>query len=104
MYAYKETDVRESPNDSTLTGREGQGSRGETYHPHYHESPVSSVVEHLYLVIEINTCSPKDFSVLYSIILYLVILSAFIFVMVSITSHSLLKFRTGTVTFSKCTT
>jgi hypothetical protein len=38
--------VRESPNDSTLAGREGQGSRGEMCHLQYHESPVSSVAEH----------------------------------------------------------
>jgi hypothetical protein len=46
MYACKETDVRELPNDSTLAGGEGNGSRGETCHPHYRESPVSSVAEH----------------------------------------------------------
>jgi hypothetical protein len=46
MCACKETDVRESPNDSTLPGREGQGSHGETCHPQYRESPVSSVAEH----------------------------------------------------------
>jgi hypothetical protein len=40
MCACKEADVRETPNDSTLAGREGQGSRGETCHPIYHESPV----------------------------------------------------------------
>jgi hypothetical protein len=48
MCACKETDVRESPNDSTLAGGEGQGSRRETRHPIYRESPVSSVAEHLY--------------------------------------------------------
>jgi hypothetical protein len=46
MCACKETDMRESPNDSTLAGGEGQGSRGETCHPNYRESPVSSVAEH----------------------------------------------------------
>jgi hypothetical protein len=46
MCACKETDVRESPNNSTLTGREGQGSRQEMFHPIYRESPVSSVAEH----------------------------------------------------------
>jgi hypothetical protein len=46
MCACKDTDVRVSPNDSTLAGGEGQGSRGETIHPIYHESPVSSVAEH----------------------------------------------------------
>jgi hypothetical protein len=46
MCACKETDVRESLNDSTLAGGEGQGGRGDTCHPHYRESPVSSVIEH----------------------------------------------------------
>jgi hypothetical protein len=45
MCACKETDVRESPNDSTLTGGEGQGGRGKTCHLQYRGSPVSSVVE-----------------------------------------------------------
>jgi hypothetical protein len=45
MCARKETDVRESPNDSTFPGGEGQGSRGETRHPFYNESPVSSLPE-----------------------------------------------------------
>jgi hypothetical protein len=49
MCACKYTDVRESPNDSTLAGREGQGSRRETIHPIYHQSPISSVAEHLYV-------------------------------------------------------
>jgi hypothetical protein len=44
--AYKETDVGESPNDSTPAGGEGYGSRGETFHPIYGESPVSSMAEH----------------------------------------------------------
>jgi hypothetical protein len=44
--ACKETDVRESPNDSTYAGGERQGSRGETFRPIYGESPVSSVAEH----------------------------------------------------------
>jgi hypothetical protein len=43
MYACKETDVRESPNDCTPAGGEGQSSREETFHPIYGESPVSSV-------------------------------------------------------------
>jgi hypothetical protein len=43
--------VRESPNDSTLAGGEGQGSRGETCHPHYCESSVSSMAEHPLLQI-----------------------------------------------------
>jgi hypothetical protein len=46
MCARKGTDVRELPNDSTPAGEEGQGSRGETFHPIYGESPVSSVAEH----------------------------------------------------------
>jgi hypothetical protein len=46
MCARKETDVRESPNDSTPAGGEGQGSRKETLHLIYGESPVSSVAEH----------------------------------------------------------
>jgi hypothetical protein len=45
MCACKETDM-ESLNDSTPAGGEGQGSRGETFHPIYSESPVSSVAEH----------------------------------------------------------
>jgi hypothetical protein len=36
----------ESLNDSTLAGGEGQGSRGETFHPIYRECPVSSMAEH----------------------------------------------------------
>jgi hypothetical protein len=46
MCACKETDVRQSPNDSTPAGGERQGSRGETFHPIYGESPVSSMAEH----------------------------------------------------------
>jgi hypothetical protein len=46
MCACKETDVRESLNDSTLAGGEGHGSRGETCHLIYRESPVPSVAEH----------------------------------------------------------
>jgi hypothetical protein len=45
MCACKETDVRESPNDSTLASGEGQGSRGETCHPIYRESPVFTLPE-----------------------------------------------------------
>jgi hypothetical protein len=48
MCACKETDVREWPNDSTLSGGEGQSGRGETCHPQYRESPISSVIEILY--------------------------------------------------------
>jgi hypothetical protein len=43
MCACKETDVRESPNDSTLAGGEGQGSRGETCYATSDENPVSSM-------------------------------------------------------------
>jgi hypothetical protein len=46
MCACKETDVRESPNDSILPGGEGQGSRGETCHPQYRENPSYSMAEH----------------------------------------------------------
>jgi hypothetical protein len=42
----KETDLRESPNDRTLTGSEGHDSCGEMFHPHYRENPVSSLPEH----------------------------------------------------------
>jgi hypothetical protein len=45
MCACKETDVRESPNDSTLAGGEWHGRRGETFHPHYREILVSSLPE-----------------------------------------------------------
>jgi hypothetical protein len=46
MCACKETDVRESPNDCSPAGGEGQGGRGETFHPIYGESPVTSVAEY----------------------------------------------------------
>jgi hypothetical protein len=49
MCACKESDVRETPNDSTLAVGEGQGNRGEICHPIYCESAVSSVAEHLYV-------------------------------------------------------
>jgi hypothetical protein len=55
MCAFKKTDVRESPNNSTPTGGEGQGSHGETFHLIYGESPVSSVAEHPLC----NTCQPQ---------------------------------------------
>jgi hypothetical protein len=45
MCACKETDVRESLNDSASAGGERQGSSGETRHPQYRESSVSSVIE-----------------------------------------------------------
>jgi hypothetical protein len=41
----KKTDMTESPNDSTLAGGEGHGSRGETFRPHYHENAVSYLLE-----------------------------------------------------------
>jgi hypothetical protein len=50
MCACEETDVRESPNNSTLADGEGHGSRGETFHPHYRENPVSSLAERGVLV------------------------------------------------------
>jgi hypothetical protein len=46
MCACTETDVRESANDCILASGEGHGSRGETFHPIYPASPVSSSVEH----------------------------------------------------------
>jgi hypothetical protein len=45
MCACKETDARESPNDSTLAGGEGQGSRGETCYATFDENPVSYLPE-----------------------------------------------------------
>jgi hypothetical protein len=49
MCACKETDMRESPNDSTLIGRERQGSRGEMCHPQYRESPIPPWLNTLYM-------------------------------------------------------
>jgi hypothetical protein len=46
MCACKETDMRESPNDSTFTGGERQGSRGETFYATFDENPVFSLPEH----------------------------------------------------------
>jgi hypothetical protein len=46
IFICKETEVRESPNDSTLVGGEGQDGRGQTCHPQYRESSISSVIEH----------------------------------------------------------
>jgi hypothetical protein len=50
QYSYKcvhvNPDMRESPNDSTPTAGEGQGSHRETFHLMYGKSPVSSVAEH----------------------------------------------------------
>jgi hypothetical protein len=40
-----ETDLRESDNDCTHARGEEYGSRGETFHPIYAASPVSSSVE-----------------------------------------------------------
>jgi hypothetical protein len=45
MCACKETDTRESPNDSTLAGGDGQGSRGETCYATFDENPISSLLE-----------------------------------------------------------
>jgi hypothetical protein len=45
MCACKETDMRESPNDSTFAGGEGQGSRGETRYATFEENSVSSLPE-----------------------------------------------------------
>jgi hypothetical protein len=45
MCACKETDVRESPNDTTFAGGEGEGSRGETRYATFEENPVSSLPE-----------------------------------------------------------
>jgi hypothetical protein len=45
MCACKETDVRESPNDSTFDGGERQGSRGETCYATFDENVVSSLPE-----------------------------------------------------------
>jgi hypothetical protein len=45
MCACKETDVRESPNDSTFAGGERQGSHGETCYAVFDENPVSSLPE-----------------------------------------------------------
>jgi hypothetical protein len=45
MRACKETDVRESPNDSTFVAGEGQGSRGETCYATLDKNPVSSLPE-----------------------------------------------------------
>jgi hypothetical protein len=46
MCVCTETDVRESANDCILASGEGHGSRGETIHPIYVASPVSSSVDH----------------------------------------------------------
>jgi hypothetical protein len=43
MCARKETDVRESPNNSNFAGRERQGSRGETCYAMFDKNPVSSL-------------------------------------------------------------
>jgi hypothetical protein len=59
MCACKETDLRGSPNDSTPAGGEGQGSGGETFHPIYAESPVSSVAEHSLLDLFTGNTAPE---------------------------------------------
>jgi hypothetical protein len=45
MCARKETDVRESLNDSTFAGGERQGSHGETCYAMFDENPFSSLPE-----------------------------------------------------------
>jgi hypothetical protein len=45
MGTCKETDVRESVNDSTFAGGEGQVSRGETRFATFEENPISSLPE-----------------------------------------------------------
>jgi hypothetical protein len=45
MCARKETDLRESPNDSTPAGGVVQGTRGETCYATFDENPVSSFPE-----------------------------------------------------------
>jgi hypothetical protein len=45
MCACKETVVRESANDCILASGEGHGICGETFHPIYAASPVSSAAE-----------------------------------------------------------
>jgi hypothetical protein len=45
MCVCKETDARESPNDSTFADGEGQGSRGETCCATFDENSVSSLPE-----------------------------------------------------------
>jgi hypothetical protein len=51
MCACTETDVRESANDCTLASGKGHSSRGETYHPLYAASPVSSSTERTVLLM-----------------------------------------------------
>jgi hypothetical protein len=45
MCACKETDMMESPNNSTFAGGEWQGSGGETCYATFDENPVSSLPE-----------------------------------------------------------
>jgi hypothetical protein len=56
MCACKETDVRESPNDRTFVGGEGQGSPGETCYATLDENPVSSLPERGVLVPPPQKC------------------------------------------------
>jgi hypothetical protein len=51
MCACKETDVIESPNDSTFADKERQGSHGETCYVMFDENPVSSLPERGVLII-----------------------------------------------------
>jgi hypothetical protein len=59
MCACKESDVRESPNDGTLAGWEGQGGRGETCYTQYRESPVSSMIESIVYWYLLNLTSTE---------------------------------------------
>jgi hypothetical protein len=56
MCACKETDVRESPNDSTLASRERQGSCGEMCYAMFDENPVSSLPECSVFPVLFNGC------------------------------------------------
>jgi hypothetical protein len=60
MCACKETDLRESPNDSTLAGREGQGSSREMCHPIYRESCISSLPERGVWDLNITSIPPHS--------------------------------------------
>jgi hypothetical protein len=54
MCACKETDVKESPNDSTLAGGERQSSRGETWYATFDENPVSSLRERTVVELQLS--------------------------------------------------
>jgi hypothetical protein len=62
MCACKDTDVRESQNDSILAVREGHGSRGETFHPPYRENPVSFLAERGVLAEDTSQKQHKNLS------------------------------------------